>query len=100
MEGILARIHIQYKDGNDIAYFDEFDYLKELGLENKGYYGEMLIDVGDCLNTSYGNFRVVNIRTMYMPQTYPPNNDKGINVYGIGKQLAHNFMIIYEVVDK
>lgn len=101
-EGILARIYIQYaKRGNDIAFFDQFEFLKQLGLDqdDKGYYGDSLLNIGSNLQIDDKDYRVVNINTMFMPQTIPPNNDKGINVYGVGKQLFHNFVIIYEVKD-
>jgi hypothetical protein len=101
-EGILARVYIRYANGgNDIAIFDQFEFLKQLGLgdDDKGYYGESLLNIGSNLQIDDKDYRVININTMFMPQTYPPNNAKGINVYGVGKQLFHNFAIVYEVED-
>ena len=96
-ESILSRIKLKPVKGADI-YFYDYEIFKELGVAPNEYDpSEFFLNVGDKLTYDGTEYKIVNIYSKFFDETTDLNHGKGVNLYGVGKQLPFNFQITYVV---
>ena len=97
MSEILTRIKIKNVKGAEIAYLYHKETLEKIGLQPDGFDPKCtFINVGSEFTIEDKMYRVVNIATIFFPETYDVE-DKGTNLYAMDEQVPFNFQITYIV---
>jgi hypothetical protein len=95
-KGIFSRILFKTEGEGYKKYIHQKTMLEELGLiPDSSEMNETYINIGDIVKLDSFNFKIIEIRTKFLPKTLQENDN--FDYYKPNEPLPYNFQITYIV---